>query len=162
MSLIEAVTPIPPCPCCHQLLRVFAQPSWKPDAPPILQADCQNPTCKLYTITLSLGEHEKLTPAQIDGYARAMARRDSDCQPDQTSPETRDTRSKPRLTFSERRMLDYLLKPYGYRICSLCEEPCKLDEFNGSEPRCRRCMSIIARVNHAVAKREYVNLRLSS
>lgn len=55
-------------------MRVYVQPSPFAHRPPIELADCQNRACKLAFVTLSTGEHAKLTPAQIAGYARARAR----------------------------------------------------------------------------------------
>lgn len=68
-TLIQAVMPIAPCPCCGAALDVRAMP----DQPLTVFATCWNEPCDLYSATLPLGEHERLTERQIAGYARVNA-----------------------------------------------------------------------------------------
>ena len=55
---------------CGQPMRVFAMDATQPD---MLSADCWNPACKLWGVTLPLGAHERLTDAQVENYASTTA-----------------------------------------------------------------------------------------
>lgn len=59
------------CPQCKQAMRVELQKSCMADRPAFEIATCDNPHCVLWTVTLSRGDHEALTPSQIAGYVRA-------------------------------------------------------------------------------------------
>lgn len=54
------------------------------------------------------------------------------------------------MTRGERTNLNRILKPYGLRICSLCGELCRFDEFypygDSYAPRCIRCSCVLGRV----------------
>lgn len=63
----------PVCPSCGQPLRQYQQMTSHPDRA-LMLADCWTPGCKLYAVTLTVGDHAKLTPEQIDAYGRVNAR----------------------------------------------------------------------------------------
>lgn len=55
------------CPVCKQPLRTFEQMG-VPGKPAIEMGDCQDETCDLYMVTLTLGKHHKLTAERIAKY----------------------------------------------------------------------------------------------
>lgn len=59
------------CPVCGQPHRMFDQDSILPGKPVIHMADCQNRDCYLYAVTLEVGAHALLTPAELDAYRAA-------------------------------------------------------------------------------------------
>ena len=61
------------CPACNQPHRTFDQPGLIPGKPTIHQADCQTRDCPLYAVTLEVGAHARLTPAEIDAYRAARS-----------------------------------------------------------------------------------------
>lgn len=61
----------PLCPCCGVPQRVFEQPALLPGRLPTLLADCREPLCSLYMVTLALGAHALLTAEDIAGYRAA-------------------------------------------------------------------------------------------
>jgi hypothetical protein len=54
------------CPCCGKPMRVYQCLN-------TVLAECVNKQCRLAYITLGIGEHEKLTEAQIASYRRRTA-----------------------------------------------------------------------------------------
>lgn len=59
------------CPCCGRAMREFKQARFPETLPPYVLADCQNPACVLYLVTLTKGQHALLTPEQIARYAKS-------------------------------------------------------------------------------------------
>lgn len=58
------------CPVCGRRMTVFHAVTGSRK----VSAHCETRGCKLRTVTLRLGDHWRLTPAQIDAYAAMNAR----------------------------------------------------------------------------------------
>lgn len=62
------------CPCCGRPLRQYEQT--RPlGRPALVLADCWTRGCELYAVTLTAGEHARLTPEQIAAYGRVSVMR---------------------------------------------------------------------------------------
>lgn len=62
------------CPCCQRPMSNYEQASMNPARPSYELAECRNVECSLAFVTLTRGEHERLTAVQIAGYAKVNAR----------------------------------------------------------------------------------------